>query len=187
MWQQHVAAVTRCAAAAAVAAPATPYCPFGSARRRLSHCAQSPALVSLCSEPGPSAPRGAVGLLKHGGYWRASRPLCFCKTVTKTVVTAAAGRGFRCRRFDPDKEWERKWSRMAGRPAACAGERSTTTPTNRASQLSSRGSSPRWSRRRKAPPPSTTGKNGVAGACTCTSTCSSSSTGRASWRRSHAG
>ena len=137
--------------------------------------------------PGPSAPRGAIGLLKHGGYGRASRPLCFCKAVTKTVVTAAGGRGFRCRRFDPDKEWERKWSRMAGRPAACAGERSTTTPTNRASQLSSRGSSPRWSRRRKAPPPSTTGKNGVAGACTCTSTCSSSSTGRASWRRSHAG
>ena len=67
--------------------------------------------------PGPSAPRGAIGLLKHGGYGRASRPLCFCKAVTKTVVTAAGGRGFRCRRFDPDKELERKWSRMAGRPA----------------------------------------------------------------------
>ena len=148
MRQQHVAAATRCAAVATATAPATPYCPFGSPRRRLSHCAKSPAvprpLRTTRSYRAAKARRLRAGqpaavLLQGRDQDGCDR----CRRPGLPLPPVRSGQGVGA------KVESNGWPTST--PAACAGERSTTTPTNRASQFSIRGSSPRQSRRTTCP------------------------------------
>ena len=114
----------------------------------------------------------AAWLQKHGGYGRADRPRCFCRALTKTVVSDKGGRSFQCRlaRFEP-ATFERILEQPSGRPTGCNFRRPLNWDTNHPGQPAFKPGFEPPPEKPKAPPPATTVKNGVAGACTCASLC----------------
>ena len=108
---------------------------------------------------------------KEGGYTRSERPLCLCGAPTKAGVTEKGGRVFRCARARFDAGTGERKLEPDGRPTGCVFRRALHYQTDRPGQPAFKAGFEPPPEKPKAAPPSTTGKNGVAGACTCASTC----------------